>query len=160
MAIISGHGLKTLDAVVDTATVDRDDQPRPSRRPKRRCAFTSWWRRRERHRATAQPAARARGGCRRGPGRGGAPCARRSSPSTSCTRGSPRGSSTTTGALRRFVNVFVADEDVRFLDGLDTSAGAWPDRLARPGGRRGLTAVSTLGTETANIALHQKGASH
>lgn len=25
------------------------------------------------------------------------------------------------GALRRFVNVFVADEDVRFLDGLDTS---------------------------------------
>lgn len=25
------------------------------------------------------------------------------------------------GALRRFVNVFVADEDVRFLDGLDTT---------------------------------------
>ena len=25
-----------------------------------------------------------------------------------------------TGALRRFVNVFVADEDIRFLDGLDT----------------------------------------
>ncbi len=24
------------------------------------------------------------------------------------------------GALRRFVNVFLADEDVRFLDGLDT----------------------------------------
>jgi len=24
------------------------------------------------------------------------------------------------GTLRRFVNVFVADEDVRFLDGLDT----------------------------------------
>ena len=24
------------------------------------------------------------------------------------------------GALRRFVNVFVSDEDVRFLDGLDT----------------------------------------
>jgi molybdopterin converting factor small subunit len=24
------------------------------------------------------------------------------------------------GALRRFVNVFVADDDVRFLDGLDT----------------------------------------
>jgi molybdopterin synthase sulfur carrier subunit len=24
------------------------------------------------------------------------------------------------GALRRFVNIFVADEDVRFLDGLDT----------------------------------------
>jgi len=25
------------------------------------------------------------------------------------------------GALRRFVNLFVADEDVRFLDGLDTA---------------------------------------
>jgi molybdopterin synthase sulfur carrier subunit len=25
------------------------------------------------------------------------------------------------GRLRRFVNIFVADEDVRFLDGLDTS---------------------------------------
>jgi len=25
-----------------------------------------------------------------------------------------------TGALRRFVNVFLADEDVRFLEGLDT----------------------------------------
>ncbi len=27
------------------------------------------------------------------------------------------------GKLRRFVNVFVADEDVRFLDGLDTEVG-------------------------------------
>jgi len=27
------------------------------------------------------------------------------------------------GQLRRFVNVFVADEDVRFLDGLDTAVG-------------------------------------
>ena len=26
-----------------------------------------------------------------------------------------------TGKLRRFVNVFVADEDIRFLDGLDTT---------------------------------------
>ena len=26
-----------------------------------------------------------------------------------------------TGALRRFVNIFVADEDVRFLQGLDTA---------------------------------------
>lgn len=25
-----------------------------------------------------------------------------------------------TGALRRFVNVFVADEDIRFMDGVDT----------------------------------------
>jgi molybdopterin converting factor small subunit len=28
------------------------------------------------------------------------------------------------GALRRFVNVFVADEDVRFLQGLDTVLAA------------------------------------
>jgi molybdopterin synthase sulfur carrier subunit len=28
------------------------------------------------------------------------------------------------GALRRFVNVFVADEDVRFVDGLDTKVEA------------------------------------
>ena len=28
------------------------------------------------------------------------------------------------GALRRFVNVFVADEDVRFSDGLDTKVDA------------------------------------
>ncbi|MGH8995972.1 MAG: ubiquitin-like small modifier protein 1 [Acidimicrobiales bacterium] len=27
------------------------------------------------------------------------------------------------GQLRRFVNVFVADEDVRFLDGLETAVG-------------------------------------
>ncbi len=29
-----------------------------------------------------------------------------------------------TGALRRFVNVFLADEDVRFLDGLTTPVAA------------------------------------
>jgi molybdopterin synthase sulfur carrier subunit len=28
------------------------------------------------------------------------------------------------GALRRFVNVFVADEDIRFLSGLDTAVEA------------------------------------
>jgi molybdopterin converting factor small subunit len=28
------------------------------------------------------------------------------------------------GKLRRFVNVFVADEDVRFLEGLDTKVAA------------------------------------
>ena len=29
-----------------------------------------------------------------------------------------------TGSLRRFVNVFLADEDVRFLDGVDTPVSA------------------------------------
>ena len=28
------------------------------------------------------------------------------------------------GELRRFVNVFVADEDIRFLDGVSTAVGA------------------------------------
>ncbi len=28
-----------------------------------------------------------------------------------------------TGALRRFVNVFVGDEDIRFLEGIETSIG-------------------------------------
>ena len=27
------------------------------------------------------------------------------------------------GAVRRFVNIFVADEDIRFLDNLDTAVG-------------------------------------
>ena len=29
-----------------------------------------------------------------------------------------------TGGLRRFVNIFVADEDIRFLDGIDTPVAA------------------------------------
>ncbi len=36
------------------------------------------------------------------------------------TRALPTGCSTTPGELRRFVNVFLADEDVRFLEGLAT----------------------------------------
>ena len=40
-----------------------------------------------------------------------------------------------TGALRRFVNIFLADEDVRFLQGLDTPVSRRPDPLHRS--RRG-----------------------
>ena len=43
------------------------------------------------------------------------------------------------GSLRRFVNVFLADEDVRFLDGLATPVTAGPDALHRPRRRRGLS---------------------
>ena len=43
------------------------------------------------------------------------------------------------GNLRRFVNVFLADEDVRFLDGLATPVTDGPDALHRPRRRRGLT---------------------
>ena len=45
------------------------------------------------------------------------------------------------GNLRRFVNVFLADEDVRFLDGLATPVDARADALHRPRRRRGLTSV-------------------
>ena len=36
------------------------------------------------------------------------------------------------GELRRFVNVFVSDDDVRFLDGLGTAAAADPNRTPGP----------------------------
>ena len=39
------------------------------------------------------------------------------------------------GELRRFVNVFVADEDIRFLEGLGRG---WRRRAARPRPRRGV----------------------
>lgn len=42
------------------------------------------------------------------------------------------------GELRRFVNVFVDDEDVRYLDGLDTEVSAGTDVVILPavaGGR-------------------------
>ena len=53
---------------------------------------------------------------RRGRDREGA-ARRRSTPRTPA---SPSGCFDDTGELRRFVNVFVADEDIRFLDGIDT----------------------------------------
>ena len=50
------------------------------------------------------------------------------------------------GELRRFVNVFVADEDIRFLSGVDTAVEAGPDREHRPRGRRrSLTVPDELG---------------
>ncbi len=49
------------------------------------------------------------------------------------------------GQLRRFVNVFLADEDVRFLDGLDTPVDRRSDALHRPGGRRRLTSPGPTG---------------
>ena len=54
----------------------------------------------------------------RGLGRHAARAHRR--PRDAPRRDLPTGSSTT-AALRRFVNVYVNDEDVRFLDGLDTA---------------------------------------
>ena len=53
-----------------------------------------------------------------GRGRHGEGAARRARRRAS--RASPGGCTTTPASLRRFVNVFVADEDIRFLDGVDT----------------------------------------
>ena len=44
------------------------------------------------------------------------------------------------GALRRFVNVFVAGEDVRFAEGIETAGDRGPGGHDPPGRRRGLTA--------------------
>ena len=41
------------------------------------------------------------------------------------------------GELRRFVNVFVADEDIRFLDGLDTPVPAGATLSIVPAGAGG-----------------------
>jgi len=46
-----------------------------------------------------------------------------------------------TGQVRRFVNVFVGDEDIRFLNGLDTAVGEGTSVSIVPavaGGRNGL----------------------
>ena len=39
------------------------------------------------------------------------------------------------GGLRRFVNVYVAGEDIRFLDGLKTPVEGWRRADDPPGGR-------------------------
>ena len=57
------------------------------------------------------------------PGRGH-PRGRASTRSRPRRPASARGCSTTTGALRRFVNIYVDDEDVRFTDGLATPTPA------------------------------------
>jgi len=45
------------------------------------------------------------------------------------------------GNLRRFVNVYVGDEDVRFAAGLDTPCGGRVPRVGDPGGGRRLKPV-------------------
>ena len=65
------------------------------------------------------------------------------------------------GELRRFVNVFVADEDIRFLSGVDTAVDDGPDREHRPRGRRrSLTThlTSWVKLPLPNSAGHWQGA--
>ena len=118
MLVITGEGLKTLDAVrgtFETNTIDalaRGLQRRASRE-----AVASDGRRRE------DPDAAALGGRRR---------AQTEVEGATCPGGAGRACSTAIGelrariadddgSLRRFVNVYLAGEDIRFLDGVDTA---------------------------------------
>src|SRR5256885_15855089 len=46
------------------------------------------------------------------------------------------------GDLRRFVNVYVGGEDIRFLDGLDTAVGGGGGGTELPGGGGGASGAS------------------
>ena len=48
------------------------------------------------------------------------------------------------GALRRFVNVYVGDDDVRFIGGLDAEIADGAADLDHPGGRGGLTSATGI----------------
>ena len=48
------------------------------------------------------------------------------------------------GSLRRFVNVYVGNDDVRFLDNLDDRDARRHPGLGHPGGRGRLTARCSL----------------
>ena len=68
------------------------------------------------------------------------PCARRSSASNMCTPGSGPRLLDDQGRLRRFVNMFVADEDVRFLRASTPAFPAGSDAVDHSGRRRRLKA--------------------
>ena len=122
VAYVTGHGLKTLDALAPAGRPDRHDRADARRVPRRvprdrsGGADSRWRSRSASPRSSAQLAGGASEVERRGRDRRRG-ARRRSTPRTPA---SPSVSSTTRAQLRRFVNVFVADEDIRFLDGLDT----------------------------------------
>ena len=72
------------------------------------------------HGQDPHPAARRRRRRRRGRGRGRARSARCSSRCTPSTASCASGIADDDGGLRRFVNVYLGGEDIRFLDGLET----------------------------------------
>ena len=135
VAYITGHGLKTLDAVVDRGRPDRGDPAHARRLPRGVPARPV--------RAVARPPGATAGATTMavtvriptqlrelsggaaevttegGTVADGARAARRPR-----TRASRERLFDDKGELRRFVNVFVADEDIRFLDGVDTPT--WP----------------------------------
>ena len=79
------------------------------------------------------------GGSQRGQRRRRPRSARCSRRSTSPTPGFAERLFDDSGRLRRFVNVFVAEEDIRFLDGLRHPGAGRGHPLDRAGGRRRLS---------------------
>ena len=124
VAYITGHGLKTLDAGRPHASArPRRSRPDARRVPRRRSRADSDRRRSSqhgRHRPHPHPAARALRRRGRGQRRRRAPSPRCSATLDAAHPGFAERLFDDGGKLRRFVNVFVADEDIRFLDGLDT----------------------------------------
>ena len=51
------------------------------------------------------------------------------------------------GSLHKFVNVYVNDDDIRYLDQLDTKVGEGDEHLDPPGRRRGLSPPMTADRE-------------
>ena len=120
VAYITGHGLKTLDAVAPTSRPDRHDPADARRVPRRvprrrRRSLTPWQSRSASPRScAASPAARRRSSVE------GATVGEVLKALDAAHPGFGERLFDETGELRRFVNVFVADEDIRFLEGLDT----------------------------------------
>ena len=118
VAYITGDGLKTLDAVRGTFEVDRDRAV--DRRVRRRLragrgdglmAVTV---------KLPTQLRDAAGGAAPSVASTAARWGRRSRRSTPSTASCAAASSDDGGGLRRFVNVYIGGEDIRFLDGLDT----------------------------------------
>ena len=61
------------------------------------------------------------------------------------------------GALRRFVNVFLADEDVRFLQGLSHTGRRRSDAFDRAGRRRRLLTTGALRPYQRLRRRHRRG---
>ena len=121
VAYITGHGLKTLDAVVDqvgpTATIAPTlDAFHAAFPPDRPGGATHGC-----HRPHPHAAARALRRRRRGHRRGRHASATVLAALDAAHPGFGGRLFDDSGELRRFVNVFVADEDIRFLDGIDTA---------------------------------------
>ena len=116
--VITGEGLKTLDAVRGTFETqhDRSDASRRSRPAcrERRDRLMAV-RREDPHAAAGRRRRRGRDAGRRRDRAGGA-----GRPVRALRASCARASSDEDGSLRRFVNVYLAGEDIRFLDGLAT----------------------------------------